>query len=284
MNESATISEHERQYNPRVTVGDPQPYFDRYEALSRQARDHLPGMRELRYGERPLMVCDVFPAAVPASPVHVFVHGGYWRGLDKADFSYVAATLVPAGITTVIANYDLCPSVSLPEIVDEIVALFDWLPGMLPDHNGHPGRITASGHSAGAHLIAMAHAGSLKQAVPRHRVRHAVLISGLYDLEPVLGVSVNDIIGLNPAMAFDMSPLRHPPPPELPLDISVGGRESSQWIAQSRRFAEALRQSGSSAGFEILDEHDHYSIIEALANPSSPLSRLIIERTLAVRG
>lgn len=268
------ITDHEYQFNPRVAVGDVDPYIRRATAASATARDLFDADLDVRYGAGPLMTCDVFPAEAQDSPVHVFVHGGYWRGRDKADYSFLANTLVGEGITTVVVNYDLCPTVTVDAIVGEVMAFFQWLQNRFAPR--HP-RVVASGHSAGAHLIAMADIRQRQQGLAGLAIDHAVLISGLYDLRPVLKVSVNETIGLTAPMAEELSPALHGVRTSMPVDVVVGGAESQAWIGQSRDYA---RQVGALNGCRVLDGHDHYSIMEELMSTDTTLSRLLIDRSL----
>lgn len=267
--------DYEYQYNPRAAVPDVEAYFSRASSASARARESFNCQLDVRYGSGHLMTCDVFPAAETPTPVHAFFHGGYWRGRDKADYSYLANILVPAGITAVIANYDLCPNVLLPDIVDEVKAFFRWLPEAIGNMGGDKGKVTASGHSAGAHLLSMAHADLAETPL-----RHAVLISGIYDLEPVLRVSINDVIGLDAHTAAAMSPLRRPHTCSS-CDVVVGGAETKAWIAQSRSFAEAVNASGGRASYCEIPDQNHFSIMERLTDRESNLSQLIVSRALA---
>jgi arylformamidase len=198
----------------------------------------LTGCYDLRYNDGPLGRLDVFPADWTGAPVHVFFHGGFWRGRDKSDYSYLAAALVPAGITTVVMNYDLCPKVSVAEIVSQAGRGLRWVQANAPSFAGDPDRITASGHSAGAHLIAMALATDRGgELLPKGLLKGAVLISGIYDLAPVPQISVNEQVRLDPSDVAAVSPMFHLPDPAVPLEVIVGGGETPGWITQSRRFA-----------------------------------------------
>src|SRR3954447_20748114 len=119
--------EIERELNPRLAAADFAGCAKRAAQLSAGARPRLRADYDVRYDGGPLGTLDVFPADQPDAPVHVFFHGGFWRGRDKADYSYVAAALVPAGITTVVMNYDLCPQVKVAEIVSQAGRGMRWV-------------------------------------------------------------------------------------------------------------------------------------------------------------
>ena len=275
--------DHEWQYNPRKSVPD----FDRYAAratkLSEEARATLTGRYDLRYGSGQLATLDVFPAARSDAPLHVFIHGGYWRGRDKSEYSFLARTLVKNGITAVIMNYDLCPQVTLPEIVTQVRKGLRWIAAHAADLGGRADAMTASGNSAGAHLVAAAlsrDAGS--DRLPDTLLKRAVAISGIYELEPVLGITVNAEIRLTEDMVDPMSPMRHPPISAVPLDIVVGGAETPKWIAQSKSFADVCRRAGSQVTYTEIAGHDHFSIMTLLEDAESPLARIILDAARAM--
>jgi arylformamidase len=264
----------ESQYNPRKSVPDVERFTQRTAALSAATRARRSARLDLRYGAGALATLDVFPAAAPGAPLHVFLHGGFWRGRDKSDYSYVADALVPLGITTVVMNYDLCPAVELPAIVQQVREGFQWLHAHAGELGGDPAAFTASGHSAGAHLIAAAlpRAGA---ALTPWAPRAAVLVSGIYELEPVLAISVNQEIRLRAEQVDALSPMRHPPTPEVPLLVAAGGAEPPSWVGQSRDFAQACAAAGGTAAYVELPGTHHYSIMQALETPDGTLARLI---------
>jgi arylformamidase len=268
----------ETQYNPRKAVSNVPQYQQRATELSSAARRTRKAYFDVRYGTGKLATLDVFASASANAPLHVFVHGGYWRGRDKSDYSYVADALVPLGFTTVVMNYDLCPSATLPEIVAQIRQGLAWIQAHAAELGGDPQSWTVSGHSAGAHLIAAALAADTPAALlPQTMPKAAVLISGLYELEPVLSITVNDEIQLQPDQVDAMSPMRHPPEPSVQLSVVVGGNETDSWIAQSKSFADVCSASGSACSYQVLDGHHHYSIMTLLETPESPLAKIINE-------
>ncbi|QIT56962.1 alpha/beta hydrolase [Aquisalimonas sp. 2447] len=271
----------EYEYNPHVHVPDVARYVEDAAEASRMVRKRVTGVYDVAYGERPLMTCDIFPAG-PDAPVHAFFHGGYWRGRDKADYSFMAPVFQDAGVTLVLPNYSLCPEVDLETIVADTASFFHWLAKNIRGHGGNPDRITASGHSAGAHLVAMAHAADRADAPPPGLVRKAVLISGLYDLRPVVDTTVNADIGLTDTTARRLSPIRHLPHRSLELSLYVGGGETQSWIAQSRGFLAVLQRAGYAASLDVLGNHNHYSIAAELGNGQSPLARACVDAARSV--
>lgn len=270
--------EIEREFNPRLAAADFAGCAKRAAQLSEDARSRLRADYDVRYDSGPLGTLDVFPADQPGAPVHVFFHGGFWRGRDKADYSYVAAALVPAGITTVVINYDLCPQVKVAEIVSQAGRGLRWVEANAASFGGNPDRITASGHSAGAHLIAMALATDRgEKALPEGLLKGAVLISGIYDLAPVPQISVNEQVRLDASEVDAVSPMFHLPHPAVPLEIVVGGRETPSWIEQSRCFSKICKAAGGEVRFQEIADHDHFSIMTLMEKPEGDLTRSVLD-------
>ena len=266
----------EFQFNPRRAVPNVERHAARMQQLSAQARERHPGLYNLRYGPGPLATLDVFRAPHDNAPVHVFLHGGYWRGRDKSDFSYLADALVPQGVTLVVMNYDLCPQVELPAIVDQVEQGLQWVHAHAAQWGADSSRFSASGHSAGAHLIAAVlsrHAAA--RTVPSGLPGSALLISGVYDLEPVLSISVNQEIRLRPEHVAPLSPLRHPPCQPVRLVVAVGGAETQGFRDQSHRFAVHCTQQGSNTRYMELSGCDHYTVMHHFESPQGELSRLV---------
>lgn len=275
---SGTIphEELERQFNPRVTVPDFQDYLDRAAAASRAARANCPAILDVRYGAGPRQSVDIFPADDPAAPALVFVHGGFWRALGKEAFSGLAAAMRPKGVATILVGYDLCPDVTLDALVDEVASAVAWCRSGLSSHGLRPRRMVLAGTSAGAHLIAMALFG--RAAGP---VDGACLVSGIYDLAPVLRISVNDDIRLDDAGARRNSPLALVRPLHWPLIVAVGALESAAWRQQSAAFARRCIDHGIDTHFLELPSAHHFST--GLATPGSVLNGLVADLCLGTR-
>ena len=272
----------ETQFNPRRAVPNVDEHAARTQRLSQQARQRHEGIYNLRYGPGPLATLDVFKAAQAHAPVHVFLHGGYWRGRDKSDFSYLADALLPHGITTVVMNYDLCPHVELPAIVDQVAQGLAWVHDHAAEWGADPKRYSASGHSAGAHLIAAVLARHDRAtSVPMGMPASAVLISGVYELEPVLSISVNAEIRLRPDQVAAMSPMRHPPCKPVRLAVAVGGAETQGFVEQSKRFAATCAAQGADARFIAYEACDHYTVMRHFESPQGELTRLVVRVLLS---
>jgi arylformamidase len=277
----------DREYDNRAKVRSHTAYLARYAAESARARDTLPARLDLRYGPAPGQALDLFlPAGPGPAPVHVFIHGGYWQALGKADFSFVARAFQPAGVLVAVIGYPLIPAVDMDELVRRVRGAVAWLHRNAPAFGGDPGRITASGHSAGGHLVAMLMSTDWDRfaGLPPDVVKAGCGISGLYDLEPLRLSYLNDTLGLTAEAARRNSPVHlRPARPGGPLLLPVGGLEGDEYHRQSEALAAAWRRWGAPVDVVDMAGHDHFSILTELEAPDTALSRAILAH-LGVRG
>ena len=273
----------DRMYNNRLLVPGHAAHFARWAEDSESARQELPCQLNLAYGSQSGETLDIFPANATLearkAPVLVFIHGGYWRSLDKADHSFIAPSFTQAGVCVVVLNYALCPAVSIPDIVQQIVAALAWTWRQVADFGGDPERITVAGHSAGGHLATMllatdwaAHAPHL----PSGLVRNALSISGLYDLRPICLTPFLKDLNLTPEQVRQASPALLPRPPLGMLYSVAGGDESEEFLRQNRLIQQAWSLQTVPV-CESLPGLNHFSILEALIEPSHRLHQLALE-------
>jgi arylformamidase len=264
----------EREYNPRVQIPEFAGFFARWKASAQQAREALSKQLDLAYGPASAETLDFFPAAGIPAPLLIFIHGGYWRALDKADFSWVAPGFVAAGISVAVVNYGLAPKTPLPEIVDQMRRACTWLHGNAAKLGVDSGRIYCSGHSAGGHLTAMMLATdwpALSPNLPKRLLAGALTISGVFDLQPLTHAEfLRKDLGLNEPAARAISPAFLPLQNEAPLLRAVGALESGEFHRQSRMIADHW-PSIASAGLMDVPGCNHLSVCDALATPGSVL-------------
>ena len=248
-----------REYSPSTCVGgDIAPYVRRYISESAQARSTCRLVEDAAYGPGETQVLDLFlPEGVVPAPVHVFIHGGYWQELSHKESAVMAQGLTGRGIALAVVNYTLAPDATIAEMVGECRMALQWLRAHASDHGLDGARITASGHSAGAHLLAMV----LVSEPQACSIDAALLISGIYDLEPIRLTYVNDPLGLDPETARTLSPLFHDRVPSCPLRVVVAENETAEFKRQSQAYADRLRTAGAKASDEIYDGLNHFDII-----------------------
>jgi len=276
MNDSPlSDAEINRQFMPRLAVPDHETWLAGHAAQSETARRTLPCQLDIPYGGTPLQKLDIFPATgrTPA-PAQVFFHGGYWRALDKSTYSFMALSMAPAGIATVLVNYDLCPAVTLDDIVSQTIAALAWVYRNGAAYGCDPQRLYVSGNSAGAHLAAMALAQDWRaRGLPADLIKGACCITGIYDVTPVLRIDANAEIRLKPEMVAPNSPLSLPLPAKPPVIVAVGADETPLWIKQSTDYAAMLRAQGVATELMIIPGTHHFSITRSLGDPDGVLPR-----------
>lgn len=271
----------DRLYNNRALVPDHAAYFARWSAASERARQAARCRLDLPYGAGPNETLDIFPAATARSPVLVFVHGGYWRSLDKADHSFIAPVFLRSGACVVLPNYALCPAVTIPQIVLQMVQALAWTYRHIAAFGGDPGRITVVGHSAGGHLAAMLLAcvwTVVARDLPAKLVKNVLSISGVYELESIRRTPfLQDSLRLDAAQAQQASPAWLPAPSLAAgrglLNSVAGGAESAAFLQQNALIRRAWGERVVPV-CEVLPGLNHFSILEALVQPGHRLHQL----------
>jgi arylformamidase len=268
----------DREYDVRARNPDHGDYLARYTRESAATRSSLRCLLDLPYGPGPAMRLDAFLATGPgAAPVQLFFHGGYWRALDKVDFSFVARGLVPGGADVVVVNYALVPTVDLDEVVRQCRASVAWVYAHAASFGADPGRIFVSGHSAGGHLVAMLLATDWAAlGLPRDVIRGGCGMAGLYDLEPIRLSYLNDTLRLDEAQARRNSPLHLEPTSRVPLLLPLGALEGAEYHRQTTALAGAWGSLGVPCQVMDLPGLHHFSIVSELERPDSRLSRALL--------
>jgi len=261
----------EREYNNRAMVPEHPAIFARWEKDSQFVRASLRGHVDIAYGNDARHRIDIFPAE-NARGLLVFIHGGYWRSLDKSMFSWLAASWVAAGVSVAAPNYRLAPSVAIDAIVDDAIAAMNFLVRKGPSYGVSSDRIVVSGHSAGGHLAAALLAAPLSRLqFDAARIIGAVPISGVFDFEPLLLHAFNADFKLTPESARALSLHDKKPTVAAPLVIAAGALESSEFRRQSRMLAESPYWKPQVKALQILPGLNHFSIVDAFAERGQPL-------------
>jgi arylformamidase len=218
----------------------------------------------VRYGASERQAMDIFwPGSRRDVPIVLFVHGGYWRSMDRAWFSHLARGLAAHGIAVAMPSYDLCPNVTLGELVEQVRQAADFV------MRRHDRDIFAAGHSAGGHLTAMLLATDWRARGASRSVYGGCAISGLFDLAPLVQTSINDALRLDAAAARLLSPV-HLPAPRARLLALVGAHEGTEYTRQSHDISAAW-----SGAWSIIPETNHFTIIAPLTDPASPMVAML---------
>jgi len=257
--------DYEVEYNNRARVPESPSLIAGWARDAAAWRErHAP--RSIAYGPGARNVIDFFPG-VGEGPIVVFIHGGYWQALDGSFFSHLAGGLNAHGISVAIPSYDLCPDVTVDQIIQEMKAASRELARL--------GRsLVMSGHSAGGHLAACMLATdwpALDASVPADLVVAAYAISGLFDLGPLVETSINNALRLDHAAARDASPLFWKAPARGSLDAVVGENESAEYFRQSHTIVERWSGAGIATRFGTVPNANHFTAIAPLADPDSAM-------------
>jgi arylformamidase len=246
------------------------------DARAYRARSVADGRAELdvRYGTSPRQIVDIFWSAIgPAAPLAMFIHGGYWRSLQPSAFSQVATGLNARGVTVALAGYDLCPQVSISQIVDQMRQACIFL-----SKRAGGKRVLVFGHSAGGHLAACLLATDWEKiGAQRDLVNAAMGISGIYDLAPMIATSMNADFKLDEKEARRLSPLFWPAPAGMTFDAVVGGAESGEFLRQSRTITADWAASGVKTSFLAPPGANHFTILDPLSDASSAMVGRLLE-------
>lgn len=267
--------ELDRNFDQRAWVDDADRLLARHARLSERARETLRGRLDIAYGSHPDEVLDFFPAAGPFRAIAIFIHGGAWRALTKASYSFVANAYVPAGIGVVVAGFSKLPGARMPEVVDQVRRVVRWTSRHAESLGGDAGDLHLIGHSSGAHLVMAAlTADGAADAEIGGMVRSATCISGIYDLEPVMLSARRHYIELSADEVIRFSPIRQLHTLRCPVSIFFASADSMEFQRQSRAFAERLDSMGRLSSIERFDAN-HYDIVDMLDCGSTSLSRAI---------
>jgi arylformamidase len=277
--------DYEAEYNNRARVPDYEQIFARWAQEGELYRvDALKRDRAelgLSYGDTPRQSVDLFmPDAGESASIAMFIHGGWWRSLDPSQFSQMARGPNAHGVTVAVVGYDLCPNVGIGDIVEQMrrACIFLWL------RFGR--RLFVYGHSAGGHLAGAMVATdwvALYPKAPADLVPAGYAVSGLFDLSPLVGITPNQDFRLTPETARALSPALWPLAPGRMFDAVVGGLESSEFLRQSKLIAQAWQSTGKTR-YEEIPGKNHFTVIDAFADPQSAMTARVVELARNVKA
>jgi arylformamidase len=270
--------ELEYQYNPRVSVPEYPELAKVRAAQARKVRESAQSWLNVAYGSSPREALDIYAAEKPNGTVLIYIHGGYWRSGSKEDNCNFVPTFTRRGATVVLVEYDLCPKVTVTDIVRQTRAAIAWTHKNIRTYGGDPAKLFVSGHSAGGHLtaLALAHDWS-KEGLPGNLIRGAAATSGVYDLDVVMKISVQQDVHLTPEIARTNSPFTNPPRVKCPLLVAVGSAEPKGWQQMSQDYFGFCKEHGMSAQYLIEPDANHYTMTERLLDDQRPLTRAMIK-------
>ncbi|ANW05969.1 esterase [Bradyrhizobium icense] len=249
---------------PAAWVQPAQAYRDALQASGRATLD-------VRYGERARNRFDFFSPEGRPKGLVVFVHGGFWKALDKSFWSHLARGSVEGGYAVAMPSYTLCPAVRISEITREIGAAIERAAAMVE------GPLFLTGHSAGGHLVTrMISATSPLPDDIRARISHTVSISGVHDLRPLMKAAMNADLRIDAAEALVESPALLEPMQDARVTCWVGSAERPEFVRQNALVANIW--TGLGAKTRTIEEpgRHHFDVIDGLADPHHQLTRTLL--------
>ena len=272
---SMTDEEVERGYNNRAAVPDHQRWLDQWVTGSQSAKNSLRAEFDLAYGAGADETLDLYLPLRAARGTLLYIHGGWWRSLDKSDYAFVAPAFVDAGYAVALCNYTLCPKGTIAHAVDQCRRAVLWLVREGPAR-GAPAPLVVGGHSAGGHLTAMMYTLDWRaQGLDAAPFSGGVSRSGVHDLTPLVQFSHNVDFRLDDAEARRMSPALAQPTTAAPLLVACGADETSEFVRQTDLMWDAWPHNhppGIAAPMHVAG-HNHYSVVLDYIDPASALAK-----------
>jgi arylformamidase len=278
----------EAQYNNRARVPGHAQILARWAQDSHTARATQNCRLDVAYGNSDAERLDVFSppprprtqkAPGPGAPLLVFVHGGWWRSLDKSDHSFIAPALTAAGAVVIVPNYALCPGVGMEEIALQMARSLAWCWRHAEELGADPKRISVAGHSAGGHLAAMLLSAQWRRMgddLPADLVKAALSISGVFDLDPIRRTPfLQADLRLTPRSVRRLSPAGFPAPAGT-LRAVAGALESQEFLRHNQLIR---RRWGKRAVpvCEAIPDADHFTVLDGLLKPGCRLHTLALQ-------
>jgi arylformamidase len=279
-----TQAELDRNYDQLSAVPHAHEITSRYGPASIAARETIPN-KSYAYGPHPDEVLDFFFGAGAGRPAAIFVHGGAWKSYTKDDYSFVARSFADAGINCVVLNFSKLPEVRMPVVIGQLRRAMAWLVQNAAMLGIDPARLYLCGHSSGAHmagLLAVTDWPSL--GLPQDLFKGTTLISGAYDLEPVMISARRSYVHLSPEEVHELSPIRHVHPAMGPVLVAYAQYDTGEFRRHSIEMAAALRKVGRLSEEVCLDNTNHFEIVELLGTAGNILTSKIVAHLRSVIG
>lgn len=273
-----TQEELDRAYDQRNWADNAEALNATYAAQSTAARAALDEQAGIRYGSGPDETLDVFPARTTGAPICVFIHGGGWRLRNGDRQAFIAPNLVAHGIAAVVVHFSVIPDVRVPAMIEQARIAVTWVHAHATEFGGDAERIVICGHSSGGHMAGvLCTTDWTPYGLPADVVKGGCLISGMYDLGPVMLSSRRDYVTLSADEIGALSPIRHLDRLTAPLVVAHGTRESPEFVRQARDFAVAVAADGKRATLVTVNGANHFEMMEHFCDPRDPLGEAALE-------
>lgn len=272
-----TQAELDRAYDQRAWAANADEVIASYGTESAKARAEFAHTANIAYGPTPEETLDLFLPLARGSrpaPVHVHVHGGGWRNLTKDEESFLVRCFAPAGAMLAVLNFATIPKVRIPEMMAQARRAIAWLHANVARLGGDPDNIHVSGHSSGGHMAGVLTATDwAAHRLPADVIKSGLLVSGMYDLRPVMLSARSSYVTLSPAEVDELSAILHIDRVRAPLVLAWGSLETPEFQRQPQAYADALEAAGKKVTRLVVPGQNHFEILRLLGDAGSPLGR-----------
>ena len=276
-----TQAELDAAYDQRVYAPNREEIVAWYGAEGARVRARLEMRRSVQYGNGEDETLDIFPAksgseSTFGAPVHIHIHGGRWTLFTKDEESFIAPTFVSAGVACVVPDFSNIPKVRIPEMVAQVKSAIAWTYRNAASFGGDPERIHLSSHSSGSHLAGVALLTDWEKefGLPRDVVKSALLVSGMYDMRPVMLSARSSYVKLTDEEVLALSAILQPEKVHTPLTLVYGEKETPEFRRQPKAYAEVLAAAGKPVKVVEIPGVNHFEILRQLGEPGSEVARL----------
>ena len=270
----------EREYSPSSVIGGNYgPYIREYAIRSEKARAACRHFETLTYGDEPSNSVDIaLPEGAGGCPLIVYIHGGYWQELSKSESLFGADIFCNRGIAFAAVDYTLAPKAGLSKIVFECRSALETLFVHAVRLGIDQERIFVAGSSAGGHLAAMCCCSTNgHDEAAGNRVSGLILLSGVYELEPLVQTSVNDALGMTVQEARRNSPLLLDTGSFPDTIVTWGEQETPEFKRQSRALGTKLQSPMRSVQAFESPSRNHFDVVHDMYDPHTKLGQSILE-------
>jgi len=267
-------------YDQRVYAPNMLQVLKRCERNSELTRERLGAPQRLRYGPSPIEALDLYRTKAANAPINVFVHGGAWRSGLAKEYGFHAEMLVGAGAHLAVLDFAnvIETGGDLMTMADQIRRGVVWVYRNARSFGGDPERLYVSGHSSGGHWIGVLLTTDWQKdfGLSPIFIKGGVSASGMYDLKPVRLSARSSYVKFTDEIEGALSPQRHLDRLVAPVTLVYGTAETPEFQRQSRDFAAAVRAARKPVSLAVMEDYNHFEVLEQLANPYSHFGRAVL--------
>lgn len=236
-----------------------------WERLSADAHFSGHGVSVERYGDHPRQTMEIFKArpGEMGRALAIFIHGGFWRAMNREQSRFNATPYLKRGIDCVITEYRLMPGFRLADLVADTAAALRRVAELAGPMRLSDRRIL-TGHSAGAHLALHGAAAARGSGVPQGQTSF-IFFSGVFDIFAIQETSLMDELRMpaDEVARWSIYPGAAHPGADLAgasAVFLVGGAETDDFKRQSYIGAQMLGR-GREKNVFVVDGANHLTLL-----------------------